>query len=173
MRAAWKDALVSGTKARARRRRKLAVAERGEKAKVRIRDKVCRFPRCGCQLQRTNAFKAIPTVSHDFHKKMGGNPTGAVSIAALMILLCKWRHQDGPVSRHAGTMRTRYLTPDQNDGPLAFLVDLHALRHANDDGRQLTKGTWFEVARESEPGVLEELTFEQNGILGQLAEMRR
>lgn len=116
-------------------------------------------------------MKCIPTVSHDFHKGMGGDPTGKVSIAALMILLCKWRHQDAPVSRHAGTMQTRYLTPDNNDGPVAFLVDLHALY----PDLHTKSGIWFEVARESEVGVIDEdkLTYEQAEVLRDLAEMKR
>jgi hypothetical protein len=146
--------------------------ERLEKAKVRLRDKVCRFPVCGCQNPRTSAMKALPTCSHDVHKGLGGDPTGKRSVAAVILLLCKWRHQDAPVSRHAGTMKTEYLTPSQNDGPLAFLVDLSALRPSSDP-RQLPKGMWFEVARESAPGELEALTVEQHGILGQLAEMHR
>jgi hypothetical protein len=171
VKAEWKKAIVTMKRARAARRRKLVIKERGEKGKVRHRDGKCRFPRCGCQAPRTNPFKAILTVSHDFHKGMGGNPSGDVSIAALMILLCKWRHQDGPVSRHAGTMQTRYLTPDNNNGPVAFLIDLHALYPEE----HYKRGTWYEVARETSVGEIDEemLTEEQARVLKDLAEMKR
>lgn len=163
-------------RARAKKSRRLSIAERVEKEKVRLRDRHCRFPRCGCLTSRTvSALKRVPTVSHDFHKGMGGDPTGAVSIASLMVLLCKWRHQDAPVSRHAGTMQTRYLTPDNNDGPLAFLVDLHAVY----PGLYAHAGVWFEVGHEHyvEGGSgelrLAPLTVEQENVLADLAEMTR
>jgi hypothetical protein len=163
-------------KRRARKRRSQTIGERVEKTKVRLRDGGCRFPRCGCRSNpNASALKKLLTVSHDFHKGMGGDPNGRVSIAALMIALCKWRHQDGRVSRHAGTMRTRYLTPDQNDGPLAFDVDLAALY----PGLYTTTGVWFEVAREHyvEGGSgtlrLERTTSEQDQVLADLAEMER
>lgn len=162
-------------RARAKKSRQVVIGERVEKQKVRLRDGTCRFPKCGCKGPRyVSPLKRVPTVSHDFHKGMGGDPQGKVSIAALMVLLCKWRHQDAPVSRHAGTMQTKYLTPDQNDGPLAWLVDLGALYPA-----QYPKGSWFEVARETyvEGGSgelrLEKLTEEQAQVLDDLAEMTR
>lgn len=157
-------------KKRARKKRKLSSDERQQKELVRLRDKHCRFPRCGCLWnRRTDPMKRVLTVSHDFHKGMGGDPTGGVSIASLMIALCKWRHQDGRVSRHAGTMKTQYLTPDNNDGPVAFLVDLFALY----PGLYTEKGIWFEVARETERGVVGQLTAEQDQVLLDLAEMVR
>lgn len=156
--------------ARSKRARTLREAEGVEKATVRRRDKHCRFPRCGCRSSwGLDAMKRVPTVSHDFHKGMGGDPTGGVSIAPLMILLCKWRHQDAPVSRHAGTMQTRYLTPDNNDGPVEFLVDLFAVY----PGRYERKGMWFIVATEVERGVLGELTVEQRDVLHDLTGMER
>lgn len=156
-------------RARAKKSRHLSAAERAEKELVRRRDRHCRFPRCGCQTPPVDGMKAALTVSHDFHKGMGGDPTGDVSIASLMIALCKWRHQDGPVSRHARTMQTRYLTPDNNDGPVEFLVDLAAVY----PGRYEHKGQWFIVATEVERGVLGELTSEQGDVLDDLAEMVR
>lgn len=168
----WKDG-ITPKKRRAKRRRELTTEERAEKEQVRRRDKVCRFPLCGCKTNpehRFGSMKAVPTVSHDFHKGMGGDPSGKVSIADLMILLCKWRHQDGAVSRHAGTMRTRYLTPDNNDGPVAFEVDMAAVRPGFYEQR---RGVWFEVARESDVGVVGTLTDEQRAVLDELAEMQR
>ena len=120
-------------------------------------------------------MKRILTVSHDFHKGMGGDPNGRVSIPSLMLLLCKWRHQDAPVSMHNKTLRTVYLTPDHNEGPIAFEIDLHAL----DPDINTEPGTWFEVARETYPeggsGALrlERLTVVQEHILDELARMQR
>jgi len=156
---------------RAKKRRVVSAEERHEKELVRTRDKRRRFPRCGCLTNRLcDAMKRVPTVSHDFHKGMGGDPNGRVSIAALMILFCKWRHQDGRVSRHAGTLRTQYLTPDNNDGPVAFEVDLAALypgRYAH------SAVVWFEVGRELEPGTIGPTNEEQDQVLADLAEMVR
>ncbi len=158
---------------RRRKRRNLSADERREKQVVRDRDGFCRFPRCGCQ-KSSDAMKRVLTVSHDFHKGMGGDPTGGVSIAPLMLLLCKWRHQDGPVSRDKKTVRTTYLTPDQNDGPIAWMVDLGALYPVN-----FPKGTWRELAREafvedlSRERDYEQLTEEQEQWLEDLAEMVR
>lgn len=168
---------------RAKRTRQLAITERVEKTKVRLRDRECRFPRCGCKrmqlgltgggMTNTLLAKCDLVVSHDVHKGMGGDPTGAVSIAPLMILLCRWRHQDAPVSVHAGTLRTLYLTPDQNDGPLAFEIDLRVLM----TGTQPAHPQWFEVGREVyDPAgaiVLGPLTLEQEAVLLKLSEMRR
>lgn len=169
-----KDGETPSTR-RARRRRRNDLKERAEKHTVRNRDGHCRFPRCGCQRPRADPMKALLTVSHDFHKGMGSDPTGEVSIAALMIAFCKWRHQDAPVSRHAGTLRTRYLTPDHNVGPVAFDIDLRALNPGQFMGKD---PIWFEVAKErykaSGEGVeLDDLTEEQVAILDELAEMAR
>lgn len=162
-------------RARKKKRAQLVSQERHEKGLVRVRDRRCRFPHCGCQKRGANPLKAFLTVSHDFHKGMGGDPTGSVSIAALMVALCKWRHQDAPVSRHAGTLRTRYLTPDQNDGPIAFEVDLSAVYPI---GPYRRGDAWFEVARETfgthgsePPWLLEQLTPEQEEVLLWLARM--
>jgi len=159
--------------ARRRRRRQLSADEGREKQKVRDRDVRCRFPRCGCSKSR-DTMKRVLTVSHDFHKGMGGDPTGGVSIAPLMLLLCKWRHQDAPVSRDKKTARTVYLTPDQNEGPISWEIDLGALYPAN-----FPAGTWRELAREGyvEGGSgslrLERLTEEQEQWIEDLAEMAR
>lgn len=161
----------AGPTARARKAksRKLTIGERVNKEKVRLRDDVCRFPLCGCKQGHGHAMKRVPTVSHDRHKGMGGDPTGEASRPELMLLLCKWRHQDAPVSRHAGTMKTTYRTELKNDGPLIFAVDLFAVY----PGLYSRPGAWLEVARESEPGVLEPLTLDGEQVLNDLAEMKR
>lgn len=162
-------------RARARKRRVTTAAERSEKGKVRDRDVECRFPLCGCKRGvRPKNGHAWLTVSHDFHKGMGGDPNGKVSIAALMVLLCVWRHQEAPVSVHAQTVRTTYLTPDQNDGPVAWAVDLFYVY----PGLYDKPGVWLEVGREtyiegSTRFALEELTAHQEQVLADLAEMER
>lgn len=169
----WPARKPAGPTARARaaKRRKLSAAEQAAKQQVHVRDGQCRFPRCGCnQGRRPLNGHAWLTVSHDRHKGIGGNPAGDRSTTALMILLCAWRHQEAPVSRHAGTMKTRYLTDAGNDGPVAFLVDLHALY----PGLYDKPGVWLEVARERERGELEdELSAHQEQVLADLAEMDR
>jgi hypothetical protein len=171
----WKDG-ITPKKKRAKQRRQRNAGEQSEKAKVRERDVVCRFPLCGCKRGvRPPTGHSWLTVSHDRHKGMGGDPSGNASIAALMVLLCAWRHQEASVSRHAGTLNSKYLTPDQNDGPLAWLVDLSAVY----PGLYATRGVWFEVARECyvEGGSgelrLEPLTDEQQHVLDDLGEMDR
>jgi len=141
---------------------KLKTGEDREKRKARARDlHRCRFPLCGCRRL------VLPLeVSHDQHKGMGGDPTGDRSLANVMTLFCRHRHQFGAVSRHKGTMRTRYLTSAKANGPLAFDVDLSVGEFPRAPGT-----VWFEVARESKPQVLEPLTFRQRQVLNYLAEM--
>jgi hypothetical protein len=118
----------SAKRARAARLRVLRIAERQEKDLVRERDVACRFPLCGCrQLARrarslSDIWKVEPTVSHYEHKGIGGDPTGARSRRDRMVLLCRWRHQDGCVSRDTGTVRYEPLTPARCDGPLSWQV---------------------------------------------------
>lgn len=142
--------------------RKREQDERNEKAKVRRREGGrCRFPLCGC-----GRFKLRLEVSHQIHKGMGSRD--GVSTAPDMVLLCVHRHQHGAVSRHAGTLRARYLTSEGYDGPVAWDVDLAALR-----GRAGGSQQWVEVARELSPGRLAVLSERQSGILRLLAEMER
>lgn len=155
-------------RARKRRSRNVSALETANKKIARDRDGRCRFPFCGCR-SRGLGMKGVLTVSHDRHKGIGGDPTGDRSQPELLILLCKWRHQDAPVSRHAGTMRTRYLTDAKNDGPVAFDVDLWAVY----PGLYMSSGVWLEVAREIERGVLGALNAEQCQVLDDLAGMDR
>jgi hypothetical protein len=169
----WKDG-ETPKKRRARRARKNAGSERKQKEKVRRRDKHCRFPLCGCQ--RPKAFdplKFFPTVSHDKHKAMGGNPTGDRSVAELMILLCKWRHQDAPISIHSSHARNVYLTPEGNNGPIAWQLRATELfmRGIPYPMTVVLDEGFLEVARETLPGKLEPLEPWQRYILEQLAEM--
>jgi hypothetical protein len=116
---------------------------------------------------------------------MGGDPTGGVSIAALMIQLCKWRHQDGRISMHSKNLRTVYLTPDHNDGPVAWEMRPGALPNdfpnilelcAIAVSKGLGRDAWFELARETWTDVegvyaLEPLTSLQAATLRELARM--
>jgi len=164
----WKGPRVTTGQRRKRKYRELSLAERNAKSLVHDRDKLCRFPLCGCH-SGGYSMKDILTVSHDVHKGMGGDPSGERSQPELMLLLCKWRHQDGPVSRHRGTMRTVYLTEQKNDGPLAFEVDLWALY----PGMHERPGTWVEVARELDVRRMGPLSAEQQLLLDELQEMER
>lgn len=132
-----------------------------QKAHVRRRDKVCRFPLCGCRKLRMRL-----EVSHVTHKGMGGNPLGDRSLPSIMVLLCVHRHQDGAVSRHKGTLKAQYLTASKFNGPVAWLIDTNAAGVTHRRGQH-----WKEVARESAPGVLEPLTPWQLGVLTMLATM--
>lgn len=85
---------------------------------VRKRDRVCRFPMCGCKKLGLNL-----EVAHLRHRGMGGNPLGDRTNTAEMILLCSHRHQFGGVSLHRGTLRIVPLTEDGCDGPVRFEVD--------------------------------------------------
>lgn len=145
---------------------KLDAEERQAKAKVTRRDRVCRFPLCGCR-RLGFALKARPEVSHRTHKGMGGNPAGDRSTPALMVLLCAHRHQFGAVSRHAGTLREKFLTRDKYNGPVAWEIDVAATASP----RRTKVHAWREVARERSVGVLEPLADWQREILERLAEM--
>lgn len=134
-----------------------------EKAKVRRRDAVCRFPLCGCKRL------GLPLeVSHETHKGMGSKD--GVSTADQMVLLCSHRHRHGAISRHAGTLKARFVTPDRYDGAIAWYVDCEVI-HAKLFGAGAHGERWMEVARERRPGVLESLRPDQRGMLELLADM--
>lgn len=172
----WKQAKGTTTKARAKRTRRLARSERSEKAAVRRRDDGhCRFPECGCR--QLFGMKAILTVSHLVHKGAGGDPKGERSTAAGMICLCKWRHQDGPISRDRNTMRYVPLTDAGCNGPVAWEVKTQTLLDLNrevwgvDVGMTREMPEWTEIARESAVNELLPLEGWQAVIISTLAEM--
>lgn len=143
-----------------------------------MRDKArCRFPLCGCGSWLKDPMKGILTISHDKHKGMGGDPTGERSLPPGLIALCKWRHQDGNISRHAGNIRAIALTVERNDGPVAWEIQVEALVYYGIEVPPAAKRAanaatgWLEVARESEVQQLEPPTIWQRMILEQLAEM--
>lgn len=129
--------------------------ENKEKAKVRRRDRGCRFPLCGCK-----KLKLALQVSHDVHKGMGGDKTGERSQEHGMVQLCMHRHQFGAVSRHRGTLRAVFLTSHGYNGPVAWEV-LHE-QFSND---------WFRVATEYAPGQCLPFESTQLIVLEMLAEM--
>lgn len=94
----------------------------------------------------------------------------------MLLCLCRWRHQEGRISRDNKTFRTRYLTAEKNDGPLAFEVKRSALVVPELLGiladPDTPTSTWLEVARERAPRDLERLHPWQLAILHTLAEMK-
>lgn len=165
----WKPSRTK-RKLREKKTRKARVKhERDAKAEVRRRDKFCRFPLCGCRRAQL-AVEARTEVSHARHKGMGGNPAGDRSTAGQMVLLCLHRHQYGIVSRHAGTLRARYLTRRGFDGPIAWEAHRQTLRHL-----KLLSGArpqeWIELAREAAVGVFEPFEDWQLVVLKRLGEM--
>jgi len=160
-----KPSRTASKKRKCDQRMSRSLVEQKNKRSARARDKFkCRFPWCGCARIKLS-IDARLEVSHDVHKGMGGNPSGDRSTTAGLITLCRHRHQDGRVSRHKGTLRTRYLTHRGNDGPVAWEVDLDAFSEPSMGAR------WFEVAREKAVQTLEPLTQQQEHVLRALAEM--
>jgi hypothetical protein len=85
--------------------------EKREKAKVRARDRKCRWPGCDCEKLR------LPLeVAHIVSKSLGGS-----NDAPNLMLLCVSRHQGSP-SLHSGDMEIRPQTAMGTDGPCDFYV---------------------------------------------------
>lgn len=121
-----------------RRKTRAAALKRGEnknKAKVRARDRVCRFPLCPCQ-----RFGLFLEVSHATHKGMGGDPTGERSAPELMILVCNWRHKESHISIDKKAIRWLPLTDKGSNGPVEWQAKA-------DEG-----GEWITLAREESIG---------------------
>ena len=164
----WKQGRVAARKAKLKVRRQRVTKERDAKADTRKRDKVCRFPLCGCR-RIGEGLKAFPEVSHTKHKGPGGDPTGKTSTTENLVLLCKWRHQDAPISRHKQTLRVVYLTDRGFDGPIAWEVDCNRLGSDSWQGSAL----WREVAREAAVGQWEPFEDWQREILVELSHMEQ
>jgi hypothetical protein len=133
--------------------------EQREKAKVRKRDKGCRFPLCGCRRLglRLEVAHGVLDDPKSQHKGMGGNPKGDRSDAKLMVLLCDHRHQFSVWSAHAGTLRAVARTADGFDGPVTWQVQ------QGDFG-------WVDVAYETAPSALDR-DRTARGFLTELAKM--
>jgi hypothetical protein len=168
----WKQGRVAAKKAKQKNRRKRVATERENKAEVRRRDKVCRFPRCGCR-RLGEILKAFGEVSHTKHKGPGGDPSGVRSGTENMVLICKWRHQDAPFSRHKQTIRVVYLTADGFDGLVAWEINWGALQQRLLPPQERTpyEDDWRELARETAIGQWEKFTDWQEEILDELAGM--
>ena len=118
---------------RVSRKKHVKAAEKDEKAKVRARDKTCRWPGCKPETRLE--------VAHLHDKGMGGDK-GTRSTADQMVLLCYRCHQ-GRVSLHSGDKRIDMDTPQGADGPLSFWI------------KAIHNGHWFMWAREVSPGITE------------------
>lgn len=148
--------------ARVLKRTKLKTAEDKEKKAVRFRDKVCRFPFCGCR-----KFGLALHVAHQKHKGMGGNPKGDRSDPALMVQVCSARHRENIMSIDRGTIRWRALTKDGANGPIAWDVDLQVLTGDIECRR------WLEVAREAAVGYPVSYERHTTELLRGLAQMEK
>jgi hypothetical protein len=107
-------------------------SEKDEKAKVRARDKTCRWPRC----KPVTRLECAHVVS-----KGAGGDKGTRSLAKDMIQLC-YRHHQGKVSLHSGDLEVRPETAAGADGPVAFW-------------QRSPEGLWYCVAFEVRVGVTE------------------
>lgn len=98
---------------RERRQRKMDADahEKREKAKVRARDKSCRWPGCDCK-----AFRLPLECAHVVAKSLGGS-----SDADNMILMCVEKHRGTP-SLHSGDLEVRPQTAKGTNGPCDFAV---------------------------------------------------
>lgn len=102
--------------ARKDRRKKIQALEDAEKAKVRARDRFCRWPDCeDCRRYATRL-----EVAHLYDKGMGGDH-GERSTADQMLLLCFLAHQ-GPRSLHSGDRRITPITNRGTNGPCKFEI---------------------------------------------------
>jgi len=141
----FKDAQPSMKVQRALRKRTRDDSEDAAKARVRRRDKGCRFPYCGCR-QLGLALE----VSHNEHKGMGGNPSGVRSNTALLMQLCRERHKANPFSVHNGTIAWEPLTSFGANGPVRWLVDVRLLQHYAHGTVRPVRAVLVEVAREQD-----------------------
>lgn len=166
----FKDAMPSAKVQRAMRKAARDNHEDAEKAKVRRRDKGCRFPYCGCRKLRLRL-----EVSHSEHKGAGGNPKGDRSEASKMVQVCAERHKDNPISIDKGSLRWVPMVAKLGaNGPIAWQIDIalvnyyRGLRHDRP-----VEPRWMTLAEETAPGgPLHPTTASQWDVLMWLADMR-
>lgn len=151
----WKPSRTARKAAERQTKKDRKAHEDREKKKVRLRDKGCRFPLCGCKKLGRRL-----EVSHHVHKGSGGNPSGDRSMADIMVQLCVDRHQFSNVSIHKGTLRPVFLTAENFNGPIAWEVDVSAMFSVG-----VQPDTFVEVGRESRRGVWDEFTPSQRVVL--------
>ncbi len=151
---------VSSKIEKAKRKLDAKAHELKEKAKVRTRDKKCRFPLCGCK-----KIKLALEVSHCLrHKGMGGNPKGDRSMADQMIYVCNARHRANRYAIDRGTLEVRPLTDRGTEGPVEWWICFQP-----DD--PLAESIWALLAREKAIGQHEPMNGWQSAQLRILAEM--
>lgn len=154
----FKPSAMESRNARIKSKTEKTNHETREKAKVRKRDKRCRFPDCGCRGLRMEVAHIVAKSLLDPSDSSG------------MIFLCVQRHQDGVISLHHKTLRIAYLTDQRANGPIAFEIDASYVAPKEGEPRQPT-GTWIELARERSIGVLEKLTPIQAALVARLGWM--
>ena len=147
-----------------RRRRLVAQRELDNKLEAKRRDDWrCRFPFCGC---RVRGYE--PEVAHLTHKGSGGDPKGLRSQVDNLITLCGWRHREGVISLHKGTLRVVPRTTAGTNGPVSWLMDAAAYTG------QAHYAYWILIATEERVGVLEPIGFNVKlEILEKLSRMER
>lgn len=128
---------------------------------VRLEDRYCRMPMCGC-----HKMKLRLDVSHSNHRGMGGNPKGDRTTRETLILLCSARHKENVISVDRKTLFIFPLTLDGLRGACSFSIDMRAL------GGTRRKGV-FVIGRETARHVFEPFTEEQLAVLTRLAAMER
>lgn len=177
----WEGPQFKGTGSakvkRGKRREARADREDAKKTEVRLRDRYCRFPLCGCKRFQL----ALREVSHGKHKGMGGNPAEDRSEPETMLLLCAARHKENKFSVDRKTLRWLPITRAGSDGPIAWSIDLLELRRMHAVLKQpmlvlalaaIPAGVrWFELARETGRHVYEPTSAEQSAILAFLRGM--
>jgi hypothetical protein len=161
------------TKERAGRARKAKTTELSSKQQVRLLDRYCRFPKCGCR--RTGHATAV---AHLKHKGMGGNPKGDRSKLYGLILLCAPRHREHPVSLDRGTLKITPTSMAGTRGACFWYVHYPSLQlppqmiAAWRGGPNMTI-EWFLLAHETAPHQFAPFTGEQLAVLAHLAAMTR
>lgn len=118
-----KPAKGTATKERRKKARARKGIESANMIAVRNEDQVCRFPFCACR-HEPFAPTSILEVAHLYHRGMGGDPSGARSTPDKLILLCRGKHQELPVSLHKGTLKIVPLTDKGTRGPCRFDIYL-------------------------------------------------
>jgi len=108
---------------------KVSSHELAEKRKVRLRDRVCRWPFCSCK-----KWKLRLEVAHVVSKSLGGS-----NDADNLILLCVSRHQGRP-SLHSGDLKIEPQTSAGTNGPVDFF--------SRDES-----GRWQVIASEKSIGI--------------------
>ena len=163
----FKDPKPSAKVQRALRRIERDAAEDREKAKVRQRDRGCRFPLCGCRRLRLTL-----EVSHNEHKGAGGNPDGSRSTTELMMQLCRERHRTNPFSIHNRAIEWQPLEKKLGaNGPVKWLIDRRLLRYYLHGGQRPAEMKLVEVVRETAVGILGPMDDADRALLEQLARM--